>query len=181
MKRRQWDSESKAKIVMEGLRGRAVADLCNEYQINQSMYYKWRDQFMENVAAAFETGKTSKIEDRLKKENQRLKTVIGELHMELKKRLISRKGQGRGARKSADLDLARRDAELLPVIRELKADHPFWECRRIWATLNFRMNIHVNKKRIARIMRENNLTVKRAELKTKRTPGRAKPSVMPPQ
>ena len=70
---------------MEGLKGRSVADLCNEYQISQSMYYKWRDQFMTNAAFVFETDKTSKTEERLKKENQRLKTVIGELHMELKK------------------------------------------------------------------------------------------------
>ena len=85
MNRRQWDSATKAQIIMEGLRGRSVSELCNEHQISQSMYYKWRDQFMANAAMAFETDKTSKAEERLKKENQKLKTVIGELHMELKK------------------------------------------------------------------------------------------------
>lgn len=85
MKRRQWDSETKTKIVMEGFRGLAVSDLCREYEISQSQYYKWRDQFIANASAAFETDKTSKAEERLKKENQRLKTVIGELHLELKK------------------------------------------------------------------------------------------------
>ena len=41
MKRRIWDSKSKARIVLEGLQGRSVASLCSEYQITQSMYYRW--------------------------------------------------------------------------------------------------------------------------------------------
>jgi len=46
MKRRIWDSKSKARIVPEGLQGRSVASLCSEYQITQSMYYRWRDTFL---------------------------------------------------------------------------------------------------------------------------------------
>jgi len=42
MKRRQWDAKAKAKarIVLEGLQGKPVAELCNEHQINQSQYYQ---------------------------------------------------------------------------------------------------------------------------------------------
>ncbi|MDQ4123091.1 MAG: transposase, partial [Acidobacteriota bacterium] len=29
---------------MHGIKGRAVAEICNEYQISQGQYYKWRDQ-----------------------------------------------------------------------------------------------------------------------------------------
>ena len=36
--RRQWDSKTKAKIVLEGLKGRSVVDICTEYSISQSMY-----------------------------------------------------------------------------------------------------------------------------------------------
>ena len=43
MKRRKWDGRTKAKIVVEGLGGRPVAELCNAWQINQTQYYKWRD------------------------------------------------------------------------------------------------------------------------------------------
>ena len=50
MKRRIWDSKSKARIVLEGLQGRSVASLCSEYQITQSMYYRWRDTFLANAA-----------------------------------------------------------------------------------------------------------------------------------
>lgn len=84
-KRRTWTSKQKAKIVLEGLNGRAVADLCNEYQIHQTQYYRWRDQFLENVPQVFETKQQSSQQDRLKKENERLKQMVGELTMELKK------------------------------------------------------------------------------------------------
>ena len=36
--RRQWDSKTKAKIVLEGLKGRSIVDICTEYVISQSMY-----------------------------------------------------------------------------------------------------------------------------------------------
>jgi len=33
MKRRRWDSRTKTKIVIEGLSGRPVSEICNEYGI----------------------------------------------------------------------------------------------------------------------------------------------------
>ena len=33
MKRRRWDSKTKTKIVLEGLSGRPVSEICNEYGI----------------------------------------------------------------------------------------------------------------------------------------------------
>jgi transposase-like protein len=38
MKKRQWTSEQKLQIVMQGVEGRPVAEICNEYQIGQSQY-----------------------------------------------------------------------------------------------------------------------------------------------
>jgi len=40
MHRRKWDAETKTKIVIQGLQGRPVAELCNEYQSSQSLYYQ---------------------------------------------------------------------------------------------------------------------------------------------
>ncbi|MBL0349615.1 MAG: transposase [Elusimicrobia bacterium] len=45
MKRREWDPKKKAMIVLQGLRGKAIADLCSEHQISQAQYYQWRDHF----------------------------------------------------------------------------------------------------------------------------------------
>ena len=49
MKRKQWRSKQKLEIVLEGLKSQcSVAELCNRYGIQQSMYYKWRDQLLKN-------------------------------------------------------------------------------------------------------------------------------------
>ena len=85
MKRREWDGKSKARIVLEGLQGRSIASICNEYQITQSMYYRWRDTFLANANQAFETSATTRREERLISENKKLKQAVGELTLELKK------------------------------------------------------------------------------------------------
>ena len=85
MKRRQWDAKTKTKIVIEGLQGKPVAELCNAYQISQSQYYQWRDQFLANASRAFEVHQYTKKEAGLVQEHARLKTLVGELTLELKK------------------------------------------------------------------------------------------------
>jgi transposase-like protein len=85
MHRRKWDAKTKARIVLEGLKGKPVAELCNAHQISQAPYYQWRDQFLAHAAKAFEVHEQSQREARLMKENARLKTLVGELTLELKK------------------------------------------------------------------------------------------------
>ncbi len=85
MKRRKWDSKEKALIVLEGLKGKAVADVCSEHQISQAQYYQWRDQFLANASKAFEAHKLTQKEERLERENEKLKRLVGELTLELKK------------------------------------------------------------------------------------------------
>jgi hypothetical protein len=36
MQRRKWDAKTKAIIVLEGLKGKPVADICTEHQISQA-------------------------------------------------------------------------------------------------------------------------------------------------
>ena len=85
MDRRKWDPKVKTAIVLEGLKGRPIADICNEYQISQTQYYKWRDQFLANAPKLFEVGHANKREARLETENKKLKRLVGELTYELKK------------------------------------------------------------------------------------------------
>jgi transposase-like protein len=85
MHRRQWDAETKTKMVIQGLQGRPVAELCNEYQISQSLYYQWRDQFLANASKAFDGQQRHRKETRLVRENARLKALVGELTLALKK------------------------------------------------------------------------------------------------
>ena len=95
MKRREWDSKSKARIVLEGLQGRSIASICTEYEISQSMYYRWRDTFLANAVQAFESTAATRREERLLSQNQKLKQAVGELTLELKKTI----GRGQAPRR----------------------------------------------------------------------------------
>ncbi len=83
MKRRKWDPKTKAMIVVEGLKGKQVAELCIEHQISQAQYYQWRDQFLSNMNQVFTSD--DRREKFLTQENARLKRIIGNLTVELKK------------------------------------------------------------------------------------------------
>jgi transposase-like protein len=85
MKKRTWDPKTKAKIVLEGLSGKPISELCSQYQISQNQYYQWRDKFLAESHRAFE-GKAEGSElSRLKAKNQRLQQIIGAMTVELKK------------------------------------------------------------------------------------------------
>jgi putative transposase len=70
---------------------------------------------------------------------------------------------------------------ILARIQTLKAQHPFWGYRRVWSYLRYRERLELNKKRIYRLMKENNLLVsKNTRLKACRTPLKAKPRANKP-
>ena len=84
-KRRQWKAAEKSRIILEGLKGRPVADICVEYQISQSMYYSWRDQFLSNMGQVFETKKIDQREAYQNRQINKMKKIIADLTIELKK------------------------------------------------------------------------------------------------
>ncbi len=84
-KRRRWKSKEKSKIILEGIKGRPVAEWCVEYQITQSMYYAWRDQFLSNMDQAFETKKIVQKEAYQIQKIDKMKKIIADLTIELKK------------------------------------------------------------------------------------------------
>ena len=85
-KRRQWKAAEKSRIILEGLKGRPVADICVEYQISQSMYYSWGDQFLSNMGQVFETKKIDQREVYQNRQIDKMKKIIADLTIELKKR-----------------------------------------------------------------------------------------------
>ncbi len=84
MTKRQWKSKEKSLIILSHLKGKSVSEICNEHGISQTTFYKWRDQFLGECHTAFEP-KTDHRSTHLEKENQKLKSLIGELTLELKK------------------------------------------------------------------------------------------------
>jgi transposase-like protein len=85
MHKRKWDAKTTAMIVLEGLKGKPVVEVCTEHQISQSQYSQWRDQFLAHAANAFEVHQHTRKEARLAQENARLKKLVGELLLEVNK------------------------------------------------------------------------------------------------
>ena len=82
MQRRTWDAHTKAMIVIDGLKGKPVAELCPEHQSRQSLSDQWRDQFLAQAAKAFDDPQRTRKGARLQQATTRLKPLVGELTFE---------------------------------------------------------------------------------------------------
>lgn len=86
MKYRKWDAKTKTSIILEHLEQHVpVATLCNKYQVSQGLFAYWLKEFQSKAHKAFDTEKQSKKEQKLQEENKKLKRIIAELTIELKK------------------------------------------------------------------------------------------------
>ncbi len=73
-------------------------------------------------------------------------------------------------------NLSSADLALLERIKELKSLHPFFGYRRIWAVLKFKDGLNLNKKKVYRLMKINDLLIKpNLLLRANRTPWKDKP------
>ena len=90
-KRREFSAQFKLETVLEGLRGeKSVAQLCRERDITDSLYYKWRDEFMESAPQIF-ADKRHKGTDESVERVAELERLVGRLTMELE---IAKKASG---------------------------------------------------------------------------------------
>ncbi|MBI9080663.1 MAG: transposase [Pseudodesulfovibrio sp.] len=81
--RRKWDAKTKAKLVLDGLMGGCVNELCRSHDLRPGQYYKWRGYFLENCYQVFERQSSGTMESDLAIENEKLKRLVGELTLEL--------------------------------------------------------------------------------------------------
>jgi len=100
--RRQYSSEEKIRIVLEGLRGEeSIASLCRREGIAEGLYYSWSKEFLEagkkRLAGDTQRQATSNEVHGLRRETQSLKELVAELSLEnrlLKKSMIGDWGDG---------------------------------------------------------------------------------------
>ena len=81
-KRRTFSADFKLDAVMEGIRGeKSIAQICREREIKDTLYYKWRDVFVERAAEVFEDRRGK---DRQENEDRvaELERMIGRLAIE---------------------------------------------------------------------------------------------------
>lgn len=81
-KRRHFSVEQKAAVVRRHLKDKVpVSDLCDEYQLQPSVYYGWQQQVLDNLAAALEpTGskQAARREKKLSEQNAALRDRLAQ-------------------------------------------------------------------------------------------------------
>jgi len=96
--RRQCTAQEKVKILrLHLLEQKPISDICDDYGLHPTVFYRWQKEFFEHGAAAFERNKNGSVHRKLEKENAWLKAklahkdeVIAEIvadHVRLKKEL----------------------------------------------------------------------------------------------
>ena len=89
--RKRWSAAEKLRIVLSGMEpGVEVSELCRQEGLNPTMYYTWKRILLGAADRVFEKkeSKASAREERLSKENGRMKDVIAEItaeNLDLKK------------------------------------------------------------------------------------------------
>jgi transposase len=90
-KRREYSAQFKLETVLEGLRGeKSVAQICRERDITDSLYYKWRDEFMQNAPHIFADKRHQGTDESAERVGE-LERLVGRLTMELE---IAKKASG---------------------------------------------------------------------------------------
>jgi transposase-like protein len=80
MPHRRWTAEEKIRIVLESLNTSiGVAELCRKYAVNPTVFYAWKEKFIEGGKQALTRSRGNEGGEELQTENMRLKQLIGEL------------------------------------------------------------------------------------------------------
>ena len=80
MPHRHWTAEEKIRIVLESLNTSiGVAELCRKYAVNPTVFYAWKERFIEGGKQALTRSRGNEGGGELQTENMRLKQLIGEL------------------------------------------------------------------------------------------------------
>jgi transposase-like protein len=82
-KRRTFGAPFKLETVLEGIRGeKSIAQICRERDITETMYYKWRDVFLERASGIFADPR-SRGEDSQAERVAELERLVGKQALEI--------------------------------------------------------------------------------------------------
>jgi transposase-like protein len=78
--RRKFSAQEKVQILrLHLLEGKAISEVCEQYQLNPNIFYRWQKDLFDHGAAAFEraeNGSADRTTQKLQKENTQLKTKL---------------------------------------------------------------------------------------------------------
>ena len=178
-KRRQHDAKFKSMVSLEAIKGqKTLAELSSEYRVHSTQIVKWKKQLLEQIPKAFSRKKS--VEDRSAKNREdQLLCQIGKLTMELewvKKNLscsieekrkkiepeneeisVARQCELLGLNRSSLYYKTKGESEenlhLMNLIDQQYTRYPTYGYPRMTAYLK-ELGYNVNRKRVARLMRE---------------------------
>jgi len=86
--KKQYLSEDKIRIVLEGLRGQIpISDLCRREGLSAATYYKWSKDFLDagknGLTLSTRRDATTDEVRQLKEENEHLKKAVADLMLDL--------------------------------------------------------------------------------------------------
>ncbi len=77
--KKKWSAEEKLAVVLDGLKGRPVKEICREYGISDNQYYKWREEALNGMKGSLQDKRSKQCRDRSwEVERNRLLKLIGE-------------------------------------------------------------------------------------------------------
>lgn len=96
-KRKSYTAEEKVSILKRHLLEKeAISDICEEFHLQPTVFYRWQKEFFENGAAAFsrhhprtqnaEQKKIQHLEGKIQQKNEVMSELL-EAHVKLKKAL----------------------------------------------------------------------------------------------
>jgi transposase-like protein len=89
---RKWTPEEKMAVVLEGLKGRAIVEICREYGISDVQFYRWRDEALSGMHDALKDKRTKEVRDKSwDVERERMLKKIGEqqLIIDMQKKIFN--------------------------------------------------------------------------------------------
>jgi transposase-like protein len=83
-KQRQFSAQFKLETVLETLRGeKAIAQICRERQVTDSLVYKWRQEFLDKAPGLFESKQAAaSVQNDQAERIAELERLVGQLSME---------------------------------------------------------------------------------------------------
>jgi transposase len=83
-KRRRHDSDFKAKVALEAIRGvKTVQEIAKEFDLHPVQISDWKKQLLERSSSVFEGAKKQASDEDFERERVMFNSKIGELTMQL--------------------------------------------------------------------------------------------------
>ncbi len=80
--KKKWAAEEKLAVILDGLKGRPVKEVCREYGISDNQYYKWREEALNGMKESLQDKRRRQYRDQSwEVERNRLLKMIGEQHL----------------------------------------------------------------------------------------------------